>query len=273
MRGDGRAQPGVVANRTKPVAAAIEVDALEPGHRRCAATMGRRHSRSMLQRVQGATAIVLAWAAGEAHIVASADEAGGMSRRAAATAIGGSLCLRSGIRFDQRDNLREGRDGDQPPLLEMVRQCDRDQKCEQRSDAQIPSPTSPLLRIGIDESIRRCAAETQHVTVREPLRPANPPTIDERARPGLEIDDVVAAALISDDRMALVDVRIRDPQSRTFGAADPSFTTREQQQPSATAPRDPRRADARLAAFSALAATLARGAQDGRHSEDERGSF
>ena len=36
MRGRSRAQPRVVANRTKPVAAAIEVDALEPGHRRCA---------------------------------------------------------------------------------------------------------------------------------------------------------------------------------------------------------------------------------------------
>ena len=45
MRGGRRAQPGVVADRAKPVAAAIEVDALQPGHRRCAFAGRRDRSR------------------------------------------------------------------------------------------------------------------------------------------------------------------------------------------------------------------------------------
>ena len=235
MSGDGRAQPGIVANRMQPVAAAIEVDAFEPGHRRCACRRdrsGRGNRRRCRHGCRGDCD-----ATGVRHR-GRRNRRGqrwrrGRSRRAYSNNIRRLAMLRRRIRFHQRDNLREGRNRNQSPLLETIRRYNRDQNRDQRPHAQIAPPASPLLRIRIDESIRRRAAETQHVTVLEPLRPANPTTIDERARPELEIGQVVAAARVSDDRMANRDVRIRDVQLRAFGAADRRFTAGQHEQPSA----------------------------------------
>ncbi len=181
--------------------------------------------------------------------------------------------LRCGIRFDHRGDLRDGRHGDQSPLLEMIYQRESDQNCDEGSDAQVASPASPLLRIWIDESIWRRAAETQHVAVVEPLCPANAAAIDERAGRRFEIDQVVAATLVSDDRMALRNVRIRDAQPGIFGGADRSFVARQHEQPRSLRIAIDRQQSRGLRTFQHLMATLARRVQDGRHLEDECGSL
>ena len=177
--------------------------------------------------------------------------------------------LRCGSRFDHRGDLRNGRDGDQSPLLEMIHQHESDQNRDQGSDAQVASPAPPLLRIRIDESIWRRAAETQHVAVVEPLCPANAAAIDERAGCRLEIDQVVAATRISDDRMALRNIRISDAQPRIFGGADRSFVARQHEQPGTVHIAIDREQSRGLRPFQHLTATLARRVQDGRHLEDE----
>ena len=63
----------------------------------------------------------------------------------------------------------------------------------------------------------------------EPLRPANPLAVDECAGLGFEINQVVAAARVSDYRMTIGDVRIGKAQRRTFGIADRGFIALQQQ--------------------------------------------
>jgi len=108
--------------------------------------------------------------------------------------------------------------------------------CEEgRNDhtrAQVPTPTPPLLRVRIDESIWSRVTKPQHIAMLEPLRPANPLAVDEGAGLGFEINQVVAAARISDYGVTISDVRIGKAQRRTFGIADRGFIALQQEQPS-----------------------------------------
>ncbi|HEV2170610.1 MAG TPA: hypothetical protein VGR40_06665 [Candidatus Binatus sp.] len=139
--------------------------------------------------------------------------------------------LRRGIGLHQSNDPVERRDRNQSPLLEMIGQDERDEQRDRRPEPQIPAPASPLQRIGIDKSIRRRAAEAQYVAVLELLRATNPFSIDERAAGRFEIDYIVPAASISDDRMTSTHIRIRYLQRRTVRAAHHRFITRQQQQP------------------------------------------
>ena len=64
----------------------------------------------------------------------------------------------------------------------------------------------------------------------EPLRPANPLAVDECAGIGFEIDQVVAAARVSDYSMTIGDVRIGKAQRRTFAIANRGLIAGQQQQ-------------------------------------------
>src|SRR5208282_5937319 len=103
----------------------------------------------------------------------------------------------------------------------MIRQSDYDKRCDDRTGAQDLPPTSPLERVGIDKSVRRCDAKTDIVAVLELLLAANPPSIDKRAARRLEIHHKVTAACVSNVRMTIRDARIRDSQSRPLRAAYP----------------------------------------------------
>jgi hypothetical protein len=115
----------------------------------------------------------------------------------------------------------------------MVCQSDCDERRHNRTGAQDPPPSSPLQRVGIDESIWSRRAKPQNVAVLERLPAANPPAIEKRAARGFEIDRIVFAVRISDDRVTICDARIRDSQRRPFRAANLGFIALEEQQPRA----------------------------------------
>ncbi|HZC45077.1 MAG TPA: hypothetical protein VE243_01305, partial [Candidatus Acidoferrum sp.] len=115
----------------------------------------------------------------------------------------------------------------------MIEQAKRDEHRDHGGKAQIATPTPALLRVRINESIRRRAAKADCVAMFEPLRPPNARAVNERAGLGFETSYVVAAARILDDRMPTRDVRIGDLQSATFGVADRRLIALQQQQSSA----------------------------------------
>ena len=65
----------------------------------------------------------------------------------------------------------------------------------------------------------------------ERLGAANPPPVEKRAAGRFEIRDIVAAARIPNDRMAVGDARIGDLQAESLYAADDRLVAIEYQQP------------------------------------------
>ena len=119
----------------------------------------------------------------------------------------------------QRGNLRE-RGAEQSPLLEMIHQHNCEERRNNRTRAQVPTPAPTLLGVRIDESIWSRVAKPQHIAMLEPLRPANPLAVDECSGIGFEINQVVAAARVPDYSVPISDVRIGKTQRSTFGIAD-----------------------------------------------------
>src|SRR5258708_33232952 len=140
--------------------------------------------------------------------------------------------LRSRLRMRQRRNLREGR-AKQSPFLAMIHPSDCDECRDNRTRAQIPPESPPLQCVGIDKPVRRCATESQDVAMLELVLASNPPPVEEGAFIRLEIDHIVTAALVPDDRVAIRDARVGEVQSRAFRAADARLVALEQQQPRA----------------------------------------
>jgi len=65
----------------------------------------------------------------------------------------------------------------------------------------------------------------------ERLGAANPPAIEKRAAGRFEIRDIVAAARVTDDRMAVGDARIGDLQAESLCATDDRLVAAKYQQP------------------------------------------
>src|SRR5277367_6755097 len=112
------------------------------------------------------------------------------------------------MRIHPRDNLVDRIQRHQIPLLEMVRQSNRDEKRDNRSGANDSTPTSTLERVWIDEPVRRPSAKPDKVAMLECVLAANPVSVDERALRRFEINDVITAAPISDGCVAERDARI-----------------------------------------------------------------
>ena len=129
-------------------------------------------------------------------------------------------------------NLRERR-VEQSPFLVMIHPSDCDECRDHRTRAQIAPSSSPHECVGIDKPVRRRATESQDVAVLELVPASNPLSVEERAFIRLEIDHVVTAAFVPDDRMAIRDARVGEMQSRAVRAADTRLVALEQQQPRA----------------------------------------
>src|SRR6202167_4576303 len=180
-----------------------------------------------------ATAMVLACAAGDGMVVETSDGGAAGAGARTATAIGGSVCFGAGFGSTSATIFESVATETSPQFSKRSADTIAIRNPNRPPPRKMAPPAPPLLRMGIDESIRRRAAEAQHITMLEPLRPANPITIDEGARPGFEIGQVVAAARVSDGRMAIRNAWIRDVQLRAFSAADGRFTAGQHEQPSA----------------------------------------
>ncbi len=63
------------------------------------------------------------------------------------------------------------------------------------------------------------------------LRAANPAAVEKCAACRLEIGNIVAAALVTDDRVAISDGRIGDLQAQSRRAADDRIVAAEYQEP------------------------------------------
>jgi len=94
----------------------------------------------------------------------------------------------------------------------MIHRCDCDEHSDNRAGAQVSPPAPALQRVRIDESVRSRAAEAENVAMLEFLFSANAVSVDEGAGSRFEIDDVVTAARVSDERMTIGDVRSGDFQ-------------------------------------------------------------
>ena len=92
----------------------------------------------------------------------------------------------------------------------MIHRCDCDEYRDNRAGAQVSPPAPALHRVRIDESVRCRAAEAENVAMLEFLLSANAVSVDERTGSRFEIDDVVTAARVSDERMSSSDVRVGD---------------------------------------------------------------
>ena len=92
----------------------------------------------------------------------------------------------------------------------MIHRCDCDKYGDNRAGAQVSPPAPALQRVGIDESVRCRAAEAENVAMLEFLLSANAVSVHEGAGSRFEIDDVVTAARVSDERMTIGDVRVGD---------------------------------------------------------------
>src|SRR5271155_5589099 len=137
------------------------------------------------------------------------------------------------MRLHPRDDLSSRRQREQTPALEMVRYPNGREHRDNRRKADVTSPTSPLQRVRVNKLVAGRAPETQNVAVLEPAFAAYPLSVDQRALIGLEVDDIVTAARVSDERMTNIDARIADAQCRSFVSSDVGFTPPEQQQPRA----------------------------------------